>query len=134
MSTGMFAQDFQGAADAYSAVLATTSAPSADKLAAASNRAACSLVQRNYSSVVDDCTIAFELLTGQDLLAIPDMHAWLASDQGGSQAAVGASIPDCLASLETPLSCPTNKHPSLLWHLWRHNVIDNPCMLAFEAL
>lgn len=80
--TGVLAQDLQGASDAYSAVLALPAAASADKLAATSNRAACSLAQRNYSSTVSDCNAALGLLTGQDMHASSGVHAWLATEQG----------------------------------------------------
>lgn len=77
-------QDLQGALETYSAVLAFPEATAADKLAAASNRAACNLAQHNYSSTVSDCSMAFGLLTGRDLHASLDLHGWLASEQGVS--------------------------------------------------
>ena len=72
-------QDLQGAAEAYTVVLDLSDAASADRLAAASNRAACYLAQAQYSSTVADCNLAFTLLTGQDTKAC-HVHAWLASD------------------------------------------------------
>lgn len=81
-SAALPVQDLQGALEAYSAVLAFPEATAADKLAAASNRAACNLAKHNYSSTVSDCSMAFSLLTGQDLHASLDLHAWLASEQG----------------------------------------------------
>lgn len=74
-------QDLQGAADAYTAVLALSDAANADKLAAASNRAACSLAQHSYTNAVNDCSLALGLLIGRH---VPDVHAWLGpSHQGG---------------------------------------------------
>ena len=81
---GLAVQDLQGAADAYSAVLALLGASAADRLAAASNRAACSLAQRNYSSTIQDCSLAFGLLTGHACHDVSDVHAWLASKQGAA--------------------------------------------------
>ncbi len=76
-------QDLQGAADAYAAVLALPDAAPADRLAAVSNRAACSLAQHNYSSAVSDCSLAFGLLVQEEVQADPDIHTWLQSSQGG---------------------------------------------------
>lgn len=81
-NAALLAQDLQGASDAYSAVLALAEGTTADKLAAASNRAACRLAQRNYSSTVHDCNLALGLLTGQELHANSGVHAWLASEKG----------------------------------------------------
>ncbi|KAA6428647.1 MAG: dyslexia susceptibility 1 candidate protein [Trebouxia sp. A1-2] len=77
-------QDMQGAADAYTALLALPDAACTDKLAAASNRAACSLAQRDYAKVVADCNLAFGLLTRKDGLASLDIQKYLQSNQTGS--------------------------------------------------
>lgn len=73
----------QGAADAYTALLALPDAACTDKLAAASNRAACSLAQRDYAKVVADCNLAFGLLTRKDGLASLDIQKYLQSNQTG---------------------------------------------------
>ncbi len=73
----------QGAADAYTAVLALPDAACADKLAAASNRAACSLAQRDYTKVVDDCNLAFGLLIRGDGPAALDIQDYLQSNKTG---------------------------------------------------
>ncbi len=68
----------QGAADAYTAVLALPDAACADKLAAA-----CSLAQRDYTKVIDDCNLAFGLLIRVDGLAALDIQDYLQSNQKG---------------------------------------------------
>ena len=73
----------QGAADAYTAVLALPDAACTDKLAAASNRAACSLAQRDYAKVVDDCNLAFGLLMRVDGLTALDIQDYLQSIRQG---------------------------------------------------
>ncbi len=73
----------QGAADAYTAVLALPDAACTDKLAAASNRAACSLAQCDYAKVVADCNLAFGLLIGVDGLTSLDIQDYLQSNKKG---------------------------------------------------
>lgn len=73
----------QGAADAYTAVLALPDAACADRLAAASNRAACSLAQRDYTKVIDDCNLAFGLLMRVNGLTALDVQDYLQSNKKG---------------------------------------------------
>lgn len=79
ISVCAYPQDLPGAAEAYTVVLDLSDAASADRLAAASNRAACYLAQAQYSSTVTDCNLAFGLLTGQDSKAC-HLPTWLSSD------------------------------------------------------
>ena len=57
-------QDVQGASEAFTVVLELSGASEGDRLAAASNRAACHLAQAQYSSTVADCNLALDLLLG----------------------------------------------------------------------
>lgn len=93
-------QDLQGAVDAYTVLLALPDAAPADRLAAASNRAACSLAQRNYSNAVDDCNLALAMLTGSNAAGsyaeaasdVFDSHAWITLGEGGGPACLCNSI------------------------------------------
>ena len=76
-------QDLQGATDAYTAVLALSDAGPADKLAALSNRAACSLAQLNFQDAVDDCNSACAALTGHDAQPSADVQSWLKTNAEG---------------------------------------------------
>lgn len=59
-------------------MLDLSDASAGDKLAAASNRAACNLALAQYSSTIADCHLALKLLTGQDAKAL-DAPTWLKS-------------------------------------------------------
>ena len=88
-------QDLQGAADAYTVLLALPDAAPADRLAAASNRAACSLAQRSFSNAVDDCNLALAMLAGSNAEAacgVFDFQAWITLGEGGAPACLCNSI------------------------------------------